>query len=93
MQTLSGRGPTLESDVYRRQILTSNVDPRTKNVSQWWLDKPGLRFLVQELMIKCFIKDQHRNWDKNLGCLAGAYRSSTHESTQMTPNMLMLEKK
>ena len=30
--TLSARGPTLESDVCRRQILTSKVDPRTERL-------------------------------------------------------------
>lgn len=41
-------------------------------------------------MIKAYLKGQDRNWDKNLGCLAAAYRSSQHESTGMTPNLMML---
>ena len=31
--TLTARGLTLESDVYRRQILTTKVDPRTVKVN------------------------------------------------------------
>ena len=29
-------------------------------------------------------------WDKNLGCLAAAYRATRHPSTGYTPNMVML---
>ena len=40
-------------------------------------------------MIKSFLKGKQREWDRNLGSLAGAYRATVHESTGMTPNMLM----
>jgi hypothetical protein len=40
-------------------------------------------------MIKAYLKGEQENWDRNLGCLAGAYRASVHESTGFTPNMLM----
>jgi len=41
-------------------------------------------------MIKAYLKDQDRDWDANLGCLAAAYRSTPQESTGLTPNLLML---
>ena len=41
-------------------------------------------------MIKAYLKGQQREWDRNLGCLAAAYRATPHESTGMTPNLLML---
>ena len=41
-------------------------------------------------MIKAYLKGQQHAWDRNLGCLAAAYRASCHESTGMTPNLLML---
>lgn len=41
-------------------------------------------------MIKCFIKDDKTEWDRNLNCITAAYRASTHEVTGMTPNLLML---
>ena len=41
-------------------------------------------------MIKAYIKGEQNNWDENLGCLAGAYRATPHDSTTLTPNMLML---
>ena len=41
-------------------------------------------------MIKCYIRNEQTNWDRNLGCLAAAYRSTPQESTNLTPNLLML---
>lgn len=40
-------------------------------------------------MIKAYLKGEQREWDRNLGCLAGAYRSSVHEATGFTPNFLL----
>lgn len=44
------------------------------------------------LSMKMILKGQQTDWDLFLGCLAGAYRLSTHQSTGLTPNMLMLGK-
>lgn len=41
-------------------------------------------------MIKAYLCGEQEDWDLNLGCLAAAYRASQHESTGMTPNLLML---
>ena len=41
-------------------------------------------------MVKAYLKGEQRDWDKHLGCLAGAYRSTVQESTGLTPNMMML---
>ena len=41
-------------------------------------------------MIRAYIKGQQRDWDLNLGCLAGAYRATPHDVTGFTPNYLML---
>ena len=41
-------------------------------------------------MIKAYLKDEDKEWDKYLCCLAGAYRATVHESTGYTPNMLMM---
>lgn len=40
-------------------------------------------------MIKSYIKGEQTNWDKNLGCLAGAYRATPSESTKLTPNLML----
>lgn len=41
-------------------------------------------------MIKAYLKDEQTDWDLHLGCLAGAYRATVHESTGLSPNLLML---
>lgn len=41
-------------------------------------------------MIKAYLCGEQENWDLNLGCLAVAYRACPHESTGLSPNLLML---
>ncbi|KAL3891415.1 hypothetical protein ACJMK2_003677 [Sinanodonta woodiana] len=41
-------------------------------------------------MIEAYLKDEQEDWGLHLGCLAAAYRDTPHESTGMTPNLLML---
>jgi hypothetical protein len=41
-------------------------------------------------MISAFVTENQTNWDEQLPFLLMAYRSSVHETTQYTPNMLML---
>ena len=41
-------------------------------------------------MIRAYLKGQQREWDLHLGCLAAAYRATPHETTGLTPNLLML---
>lgn len=41
-------------------------------------------------MIKAYICGEQKDWDLYLGCLAGAYRATTNESTKLTPNRLMI---
>lgn len=41
-------------------------------------------------MIRAYLKGQQREWDRQLGCLAAAYRATPHEGTGLTPNLLML---
>ena len=40
-------------------------------------------------MIKAYLSQEQKDWDLYLGCLAGAYRASPHETTGITPNMLV----
>ncbi|CAC5420026.1 unnamed protein product [Mytilus coruscus] len=35
-------------------------------------------------------REEHTNWDLNLGCLASAYRACPHDTTNLTPNVRML---
>ena len=41
-------------------------------------------------MIRAYLKGEQREWDRNLGCLAAAYRATPHEAIGLTPNLLML---
>ena len=41
-------------------------------------------------MIKAFLKNEQKDWDVHLSCLAAAYRSARHETTGFTPNLLFL---
>ena len=87
----SDQGRNFESDLVKnlckllgiRKTRTAPRNPKCNGVTE--------RFnctLVQ--MIKCFIKDDQTDWDENLSCLASAYRASVNETTQFTPNLLML---
>ena len=41
-------------------------------------------------IIKAYLKNEQTDWDLHLGCLAAAYRSTPHESSKMTLDVLML---
>ncbi|CAC5412258.1 unnamed protein product [Mytilus coruscus] len=42
-----------------------------------------------ENMFSAYVSDNHRDWDKQLPYVMMAYRSTEHEITGMSPNMLM----
>lgn len=46
------------------------------------------RTLLQ--MMRCFVSQNQDDWDEHIPLLAGAYRSTPHTSTGLTPNRLML---
>lgn len=41
-------------------------------------------------MVRAYLVGEQNTWDENLGCLAGAYNSTPHEATKMSPNLLVL---
>ena len=41
-------------------------------------------------MISMFVDENHRNWDEQIPYVMMAYRATEHETTGMSPNMLML---
>ena len=45
---------------------------------------------TMECMLTSFVSADQRDWDIHLPFLTMAYRSTEHESTKLTPNMLML---
>lgn len=66
-----------------RKTRTSPANPRCNGMTERFN-----RTLIT--MIKSYLKGQQTDWDLNLGCLAAAYRASPHESSHLTPNMMML---
>ena len=41
-------------------------------------------------MIRAFLVDEQEEWDLHLGCIAGAYRMTPHETTSLSPNLMCL---
>lgn len=87
----SDQGKNYESHIFAelcrlleiRKTRTSAGNPRCNGQTERFN-----RTLIR--MIKAYLKGQQREWDRNLGCLAAAYRAVPHEATGMTPNLLML---
>lgn len=50
--------------------------------------KPYNKTLAQ--LLSSFINEDHTDWDQLLANVMMAYRSSEHETTGFTPNMMML---
>ena len=40
-------------------------------------------------MLTCYVNENHTDWDDQLSYVMMAYRSAEHETTGMSPNMLM----
>ena len=87
----SDQGRTYESKVFKemcrmlevRKTRTSVRNPKGNGQSERFN-----RTLIR--MVKAYLCGEQKNWDLHLGCLAGAYRASPHESTKLTPNLLTL---
>ena len=87
----SDQGPNYRSMIFQelcrlleiRKTRTSARNPRCNGKVERF-NKTLVR------MIRAYLRGQQREWDRHLGCLAAAYRSTPHESTGLTPNLLML---
>ena len=87
----SDQGRNYESQIFSE--LCRLLEMCKTRTSPWnpWCNGQTKRFnrtLIR--MIKAYLKGEQTNWDRNLGCLAAAYRASQHESTGLTSNLLML---
>jgi hypothetical protein len=86
----SDQGTTFESKTFQelcklfeiRKTRTSPRNPKGNGQTERFN-----RTLIK--MIKAFLVDQEE-WDRYLGCLAGAYRATPNESTKLTPNLLSI---
>ena len=85
------QGRNFDSDLMKRlSKLCGWAKTRTTpyHPSSNWLVERYNRTLLQ--MIRCFLRQSQEDWDEHVPLLAGAYRSTTHTSTGITPNRLML---
>ena len=48
---------------------------------------------TMESMLRMFVSESQLEWDEKLSCSLMAYRATPHESTQCSPNLLMLGRK
>ena len=88
---LSDLGPEMESNIMKELCRLAHVDkirtcaysPRTNGKSE--------RFhkVLNEMLAKCVASNQ-KDWDQHLPFVTAAYRSTKHESTQFTPNRIVL---
>ncbi len=89
--THSDQGRNYESHIFQelcrllevRKTRTSVCNPRCNGQAERFN-----RTLMR--MVKAYLKGEQTEWDKNLGCLAAAYRATPNESTGLSPNLLML---
>ena len=89
----TAKGRNFESNLFQEfckilEIKKTRTTPRNPRANG--LVERFNRTLIS--MIKSYIKGKQTDWDKNLGCLALAYRSTPQESTKFTPNMVMMGK-
>jgi hypothetical protein len=89
----SDQGRNFESNLFQEfckilEIKKTRTTPRNPRANG--LVERFYRTLIS--MIKSYIKGKQTDWDKNLECLALAYRSTPQESTKFTPNMVMMGK-
>ena len=87
----SDQGRCYESNIFKelckmlevRKSRTSVRNPRCNGQAERF-NKTMVR------MVRSYLKGQQKEWDLNLGVLAGAYRATPNESTGLTPNLVML---
>lgn len=91
LSILSDQGRCYESGVFRelcrlmetKKLRTSPRNPKCNGQAERYN-----KTLIK--MVKAYLCGEQTDWDRNLGCLAGAYRATPHESTGFTPNMLTI---
>ena len=91
LQIHSDQGRSFESEMFQNFCRTLEIK-KTRTSPR----HPSCNGMVERYnatlikMIKAYLKGKQSNWDLNIGCLLLAYRSTLHESTGFSPNMLML---
>ena len=87
----SDRGRNYESSIFAELCKLLEIKKTRTSVRNPRCNGQAERFNRSLLrMIKAYLRGEQENWDLNLGCLAAAYRACPHDSTGLSPNMLML---
>ena len=90
-QLHSDKGSNFESNLFQQVCKLLNID-KTRTTSR----RPQSDGMVErfnrtlECMLTMYVEKHQRRWDEFLPYVMLAYRSSVHESTGFSPNMLML---
>lgn len=87
----SDQGRTFESTIFQEmckmlEIAKTRTSPR--NPQGNGQTERFNRTLLK--MIKAYLAEEQEEWDAHLGCLAGAYRATPHETTHITPNLMTI---
>ena len=93
LSLLSNQGRNYESRVFKdlcrmlkiKKVRTSPKNPKCNGQAERF-NRTSVR------MIKAYLCEARDDWDQHLGCLAGAYRSTPHETTDLTPNLLTMRR-
>lgn len=89
----SDQGSNFESNLFKEmchllginKTRTTPYDPKSDGMIERFN-----RTLINIIAIMLDEDDKQKTWDKHLAYATSAYRSTPHESTQETPNMMML---
>ena len=87
----SDQGRDFESNLFQELCRLLGID-KTRT-SPWQPSSNGYieRFnATLQAMLRTEVSDKQDDWDENIPVLTMAYRSSVHETTGETPNMMML---
>ena len=87
----SDQGAQFESNLFSEMCKLLQIEK--KRTTPYHPQSDGMverfnRTLVK--MLSMFVDDNHRNWDEQIPYVMMAYRATEHETTGMSPNMLML---
>ena len=87
----SDQGRTYESKVFKELCRMLEIRKKRTSVRNPKGNSQSERFNRTLLrIIKAYLCDEQEEWDLHLGCLAGAYRATPHETTKMTPNFMTM---
>ena len=87
----SDQGRNYESDLFKNLCEMLEIKKTRNSPRNPKCNGQAERFNKTLLnMVKSYLKEEQTDWDLNLGILAGAYRAAVHESTGLTPNLVML---